>query len=194
MDRTTLREKAIAFLQENQLEGALKDLCDSDEIQTAAKEAYEDLKNRTEVFLSKAPEEIGEQVAEARQALNDYSFDDFMEDLRDNMGIHICKCLAPAMELCKGKDPQNTICEIGRKAIAVDNDYMKNAANEILDRLANSLFESIIQRAFAGYMPKGIPAEVAGFIRGIAGGGVVIPGESFMAFLNEMSEEDKEEE
>lgn len=187
MNREEFRKQVTKFMADNQFDPLLDALCASDGIQTMGKQTFERVNKRIRTFLEKAPEELEEQVEEALTELDEYSFEKYMDDFRINFAVFEYTAIQPALELSEEIIYKNFICFAAREAITLENPKVTEKSIEIFKGLASALFDGILGIAFDGYIPEGVPSEVAQIIRGIAGNGVIIPGDSFMEFLKEMA-------
>ena len=190
MNREEFRHQVTKFMADNQFDPLLDMLCSAEVIRKIGKETFDDVNKRINIFLANAPEDLEEQVEEALTELDEYSFEKYMDDFRINFAVFEYIAIQPALELSDEIIYKDFICFAAREAITLDNPKVTEKSIEIFKRLANALFDGIISIAFDGYIPEGIPSEVAQIIRDIAGNGVIIPGDSFMEFLDEMAEED----
>ena len=190
MNREEFRHQVTKFMADNQFDPLLDMLCSAEVIRKIGKETFDDVNKRINIFLANAPEDLEEQVEEALTELDEYSFEKYMDDFRINFAVFEYIAIQPALELSDEIIYKDFICFAAREAITLDNPKVTEKSIEIFKRMANALFEGILSIAFDGYIPEGIPSEVAQIIRDIAGNGVIIPGDSFMEFLDEMAEED----
>lgn len=190
MNREEFRHQVTKFMADNQFDPLLDMLCSAEVIRKIGKETFDDVNKRINIFLANAPEDLEEQVEEALTELDEYSFEKYMDDFRINFAVFEYIAIQPALELSDEIIYKDFICFAAREAITLDNPKVTEKSIEIFKRMANALFEGILSTAFDGYIPEGIPSEVAQIIHDIAGNGVIIPGDSFMGFLDEMAEED----
>lgn len=187
MNREEFRNQVTKFMADNQFDPLLDMLCSAEEIREIGKETFDDVNKSIRVFLANAPEDLEEQVEEALTELDEYSFEKYMDDFRINFAVFEYTAIQPALELSEEIIYKNFICFAAREAITLDNPKVTEKSIEIFKGLASALFDGILGIAFDGYIPEGVPSEVAQIIRGIAGNGVIIPGDSFMEFLKEMA-------
>ena len=184
------RSMVIKFMAEKKFDRALDSLCAAEEIRTIGKEYYDMLTKRVTVFLSKTPEVLEEQVARAKQELDDYSFERFMGDFKFSYAVFLFSTLQPVLSLSEEESYKKVICDAVWKTITAENPETIQNATEILKSMTSSMFEEFLSIAFDGYIPDDVPVEVAETIQHVAGGHVIIPGESFMAYLKEMAREE----
>lgn len=184
------RSMVIKFMAEKKFDRALDSLCAAEEIRTIGKEYYDMLTKRVTVFLSKTPEVLEEQVARAKQELDDYSFERFMGDFKFSYAVFLFSTLQPVLSLSEEESYKKVICDAVWKTITAENPETIQNATEILKSMTSSMFEEFLSIAFDGYIPDDVPVEVAETIQHVAGGHVIIPGESFMAYLEEMAKEE----
>ena len=84
-------------------------LCAAEEIRTIGKEYYDMLTKRVTVFLSKTPEVLEEQVARAKQELDDYSFERFMGDFKFSYAVFLYSTLQPVLSLSEEESYKKVI-------------------------------------------------------------------------------------
>ena len=183
----TLRNESESFFEKHNLNPVLNCFCRSEVIQQTVREYYPSFKTGTKVLLSKAPHKLRKKAEAAISELEDYSFEDYMEDFRVNMAMHIYSCAEPMLKLCDTTH-ENTIADIVRQSITVKNDGLVKTAKKFLGEIANTVSKITVGDVFKGYIPAGIPKEVEAIVKRIAGeNGYIIPGQIFMDYLDDMA-------
>ena len=156
MNREEFRNQLTQFMSDNKFTHLIDEICAAEEIRSIGKEIYDNFSKCITLFLSKAPEDLCDQVTEALVELDEYSFEVFMEDFRVNLENYEYNAIQPALALSDKRVCKDFICHAAREAITIDNPRLIKKATEIFENMANLAFNALVGVAFDGY----IPAEV----------------------------------
>lgn len=193
MNSKEYRNQVEHFMEEKGLKPCVFELFETDIVKEKIKERYDLYSSKMQDYIQKAPEELAQNVEDLKKSMEEYTYDQFLDDIRvsfmakqytalnitfvlfgDNIGLH------------------NYIVEEVKKNFNTDNESTLKDIEESADGCLNELLHACLGMLYANYIPEDVPAELIPLFKMIAGENFsIVPKNVFDEI--ESSEEDNSE-
>ena len=193
MNSKEYRNQVEHFMEEKGLKPCVFELFETDIVKEKIKERYDLYSSKMQDYIQKAPEELAQNVENLKKSMEEYTYDQFLDDIRvsfmakqytalnitfvlfgDNIGLH------------------NYIVEEVKKNFNTDNESTLKDIEESADGCLNELLHACLGMLYANYIPEDVPEELISFFKMLVGENFsIVPKNVFDEI--ESSEEDNSE-
>ena len=162
------------YMEKQGLLSPIYELFETDVVKNKVKESYDAITSRCNELISLAPKEVENNANTLKENMQKFTFEMFLDDVRTNFLCVQYNSLRPLLETFFGKTLLKNISE----KFTSENEAALRDVDESLDFVTDMMVNETLNIIYSGYVPAGIPEEVAMFLKDIAGGGPIIPAQA----------------
>ncbi len=196
MNSKEYRNQVEHFMEEKGLKPCVFELFETDIVKEKIKERYDLYSSKMQDYIQKAPEELAQNVEDLKKSMEEYTYDQFLDDIRvsfmakqytalnitfvlfgDNIGLH------------------NYIVEEVKKNFNTDNESALKDIEESADGCLKELLHACLGMLYANYIPEDVPTELIPLFKMIAGENfTIVPANAIFSEPEDTSETEENSE
>lgn len=189
MDSKKNRKIVENYMEEKGLKSAIFELFETETVKEKIKKGYDNYVSSTEKMISRAPEDLKENVEKLKSIMNEYTFEDFLDDVRVSFMANQYAVINITCMAFNNAELESIIIDAVKKTYKIDNEAALKDVDESINGCLKKFSESSLSILYNNYVPNGIPEEVISLIKIIAGGRTIVPATAIFDFDESADEE-----
>ncbi|MBQ3145046.1 MAG: hypothetical protein IJB90_00405 [Clostridia bacterium] len=161
MDSKEYREQIEHFMEEKGLKSGIFELFETEIVRKKIKDKYDFYSSQMQRCIEKAPEQQAENAEVLKESMKEYTYDQFLDDIRVTFMAKQYKALNVTFILFNGyTDFHAQIIEEIKKTFNPDNTSALKDIEECTNECLNELLQTCLEILYENYIPKDVPEEL----------------------------------